>query len=123
MTPALADARKAPSLASLIASDIAIQGNVVGEGDLHVDGLIRGNVSVPRLSIGESGRIEGDIEAEVVETRGHITGAVNAHQVRLAASSHVEGDITHEELTIETGAYFQGRSLKRQARLEAPTEG
>jgi cytoskeletal protein CcmA (bactofilin family) len=34
----------------------------------------------------------------------------------------VDGDITHEQLAMETGAFFQGRSLKfqRQAQVAQP---
>ena len=69
---------------------------------------------VARLAIGETGRIEGSVQADVVEVRGRVTGAITAKQVRLYASAHVDGDITHEQLTMEAGAYFQGRSLRFQ---------
>jgi cytoskeletal protein CcmA (bactofilin family) len=111
--------RKAPKTASLIADDITIEGNVVGDGELHVDGVIRGDVRVPRLSVGETGHIEGAVLADAVETRGRIVGTITAKQVKLLGTCFVDGDITHEQLTMETGAFFQGRSLKFQ-RQPAP---
>ena len=111
--------RKAPKTASLIADDITIEGNIIGDGELHVDGGIRGDVRVPRLSVGETGHIEGSVQAEAVETRGRIVGAIVAKQVKLMGTCYVDGDITHEQLTMETGAFFQGRSLKFQ-RQAAP---
>ena len=117
--PAAPAPRKAPKTASLIADDITIEGNVVGDGELHVDGVIRGDVRVPRLSIGETGHIEGAVQAEVVEARGRIVGTVTAKHVKLLGTCYVDGDITHEQLTMETGAFFQGRSLKFQ-RQPAP---
>ena len=116
---AAAPARKSPKMASLIANDITIEGNVVGDGELHVDGVIRGDVRVPRLSVGESGHIEGSVQCEAVEARGRIVGSVTAKQVKLMGSRYIDGDITHEQLTMETGAFFQGRSLKFQ-RQPAP---
>jgi cytoskeletal protein CcmA (bactofilin family) len=113
--PSAPTARKSgPRVASLLAEDITIDGNLRGDGDTQVDGAIHGDVMVARLSIGESGRIEGSIQAEVVEVRGRVTGAITAKQVRLYASAHVDGDITHEQLTMEAGAYFEGRSLRLQ---------
>ena len=106
--------RKTPKTASLIADDITIEGNVVGDGELHVDGVIRGDVRVPRLSVGETGHIEGAVLADAVETRGRIVGTITAKQVKLLGTCFVDGDITHEQLTMETGAFFQGRSLKFQ---------
>jgi len=111
--------RKTPKTASLIADDITIEGNVVGDGELHVDGVIRGDVRVPRLSVGETGHIEGAVLADAVETRGRIVGTITAKQVKLMGTCFVDGDITHEQLTMETGAFFQGRSLKFQ-RQAAP---
>jgi cytoskeletal protein CcmA (bactofilin family) len=103
-----------PKVASLIAADTTIDGGVSGDTELHVDGVIRGDVGVARLSIGESGSIEGAIQAETVEARGRVVGSITAKQVRLYASCHIDGDITHEQLTMEAGAFFQGRSLKFQ---------
>jgi cytoskeletal protein CcmA (bactofilin family) len=108
-----------PKVASLIAADTTIDGGVSGDTELHVDGVIRGDVAVARLSIGESGQIEGAIQAESVEARGRVVGSITAKQVRLYASCHIDGDITHEQLTMEAGAFFQGRSLKFQ-RTSAP---
>lgn len=106
--------RRGPKVASLIADDISIEGDLRGDGELQVDGTIRGDVSVSRLTIGESGQVEGSIHAESVDVRGRVIGSITAKQVRLLATAHVDGDITHEQLTMEAGAFFQGRSLKFQ---------
>ena len=107
-------ARKTPRPASLISEDITIEGGVAGEGDLHVDGVIRGDVRIGHLTIGETGHIEGAIHADTVDARGRIIGTLTAKQVRLHGTAYVDGDITHEQLSVETGAFFQGRSLKFQ---------
>ncbi|WP_436061188.1 MULTISPECIES: bactofilin family protein [unclassified Phenylobacterium] len=106
--------RKAPKPASLISQDLTLEGGIVGEGELHVDGVIRGDVRVGRLTLGDTGHIEGSIQAESVDIRGRIIGTVTAKQVRLYGTAYVDGDITHEQLSVETGAFFQGRSLKFQ---------
>lgn len=116
--------RKGPKVASLIADDIAIEGNLRGDGEIQVDGTIRGDVSIARLSVGENGQIEGSVHAESADIRGRVIGSITAKQVRLFASAHVDGDITHEQLTMEAGAFFQGRSLKFQrAATPLPVSG
>lgn len=112
-------ARRAPKVASVISEDMSIQGNLLSEGEIHIDGKIIGDVKVARLTLGETGLIEGSVTAEAVEIRGKVVGPVTAKLVRLFASSHIEGDITHEQLAMETGAHFQGRSLK----LQRPASG
>jgi len=103
-----------PIPASLISNNITIEGNVTGEGELHIDGVVRGDVRVGKLTIGETGHIEGAVYADAVEARGRIVGTVTSKQVRLYGTAYVDGDITHEQLAMETGAFFQGRSLKFQ---------
>jgi cytoskeletal protein CcmA (bactofilin family) len=106
---------------SIIGKDLVLEGGVSGEGELHIDGLVRGDVRVSRLTIGETGRIEGTVAAELVEARGKVVGSITAKQIRLFATAFVDGDITHEQLAMETGASFQGRSLKFQ-RPAAPAQ-
>ena len=106
--------RKAPKPASLISQDLTLEGGIIGEGELHVDGVIRGDVRVGRLTLGDTGHIEGSVQAESIDIRGRIIGTVTAKQVRLFGTAYVYGDITHEQLSVETGAFFQGRSLKFQ---------
>ncbi len=101
-------------MAALISEDLTVNGGMVSEGEVHIDGKVCGDVKVARLTLGEGGMIEGAVTAETVEIRGKVVGPITAKLVRLFASSHVDGDITHEQLAMETGAYFQGRSLKLQ---------
>lgn len=113
--------RPKPKVASLISSGITIEGGVTGDGELQIDGVVRGDVRVGRLTVGETGHIEGSVYAEATEVRGRIVGSVTAKQVRLYGTSYIDGDITHEQLAMETGAFFQGRSLKFQRPAAAPT--
>ncbi len=103
---------------STLSSDLQFEGNVSGAGDLQVDGAIKGDVRVGRLIVGETGAIEGNVSADYLEVRGRIVGGVSGKQVKLVSTAYVDGDITAEQLSIDIGAYFQGRVL--QSRREAP---
>ncbi|NBB52999.1 cell shape determination protein CcmA [Rhizobium sp. CRIBSB] len=103
---------------STLSSDLKFEGNVTGNGDLQIDGQVKGDVRVGRLIVGETGAIEGSISADYVEVRGRVVGAVSGKQVKLVSTAYVDGDITAEQLSIDIGAYFQGRVL--QGRKEAP---
>ena len=113
--------RKSHKVASVIGDDVTITGSITGQGELHLDGTVRGEVTVERLSIGETGQVEGNVTAETVDIRGKLTGTISAKQVKLYGTAHVDGDITHEQLSMEPGAYFQGRSLKFQRQITATT--
>jgi cytoskeletal protein CcmA (bactofilin family) len=101
-------------LTSLVANDMTLEGNITGGGELQVDGTIKGDVRVERVTIGDTGQVDGGVFAEAVEVRGKVSGSITAKQVRLYGACHVDGDITHEQLAMETGAFFQGRSLRLQ---------
>ena len=103
---------------STLSSDLQFDGNISGGGDLQIDGAIKGDVRVGRLIVGETGAVEGGVSADYVEVRGRIVGNVSGKQVKLIATAYVDGDITAEQLSIDIGAYFQGRVL--QGRREPP---
>jgi cytoskeletal protein CcmA (bactofilin family) len=114
LSPESGPARKSsgPKVATLITNDITVEGNLTGDGELQIDCMIKGDVTVTRISIGETGRIEGAVTAESVEVRGRVTGSITAKQVRLYANAHLAGDLTYDQLTVEPGAFFEGRSMK-----------
>lgn len=103
---------------STLSSDLQFDGSISGGGDLQIDGAIKGDVRVGRLIVGETGAVEGGVSADYVEVRGRIVGNVSGKQVKLVATAYVDGDITAEQLSIDIGAYFQGRVL--QGRRDAP---
>ena len=99
------------AVASLVAEGVRLKGDLATEGDLHLDGSLEGDLRVGHLTLGESGAVSGTIQADSVEIRGRVTGAITARQVRLWATARVDGDISHAELAVEAGAHFVGRSL------------
>lgn len=120
---AAAPGPRGQKLASLVAADMTLEGNITSGGELQIDGTIKGDVRVERVTIGDGGHVDGGVFAEAVEVRGRVSGSITAKQVRLYGACHVDGDITHEQLAMETGAFFQGRSLRlqRPATVAQPT--
>src|SRR5580698_5491445 len=104
---------------SLIGADMLLEGDISGGGEIQIEGTIKGDIRVEHVTVGDGGAVEGGIYAEAVEVRGKVSGSITAKQVRLYGACHVDGDITHEQLAMETGAFFQGRSLRLQ-RQSAP---
>ncbi len=94
---------------SIISPDLKIVGNLKSNGAIQIDGTIEGDIDVPLLTVGEQGNVNGSTVAETVRIFGTISGQVWAKTVRLAESAKVTADITHETLTIEAGAYFEGK--------------
>jgi cytoskeletal protein CcmA (bactofilin family) len=96
-------------VASMLGADLVFEGSITGDGELLVDGAVKGDIHVARLVIGEHAHVEGTVRGASVEVRGRVMGNVEGKAVHLLQSAHVEGDITHEQLSIDVGAFFQGR--------------
>jgi cytoskeletal protein CcmA (bactofilin family) len=101
-----------PKPASMFGQGLTIRGDVVGDVEVHLDCVVLGDVKVGKLIVGPNARIEGSVVSQATEIHGLVIGAVTAQSVRLYSTARVDGDITHEQLAMETGAEFQGRSMK-----------
>lgn len=95
---------------NIIGSGTDIVGDLKSNGDLRIDGSIKGTiVSTGKVVVGTSGRVDGKINCQNAD----ISGEVKAHIVviellSLKASAVVSGDILTNKLAIEPGAVFTG---------------
>ena len=112
--------RSAPSI---ISADLLVQGALVSQGDMQIDGTVEGDIRSVTLMVGNGAIIKGEIVAEEVVVRGRIEGRIRARRVQLDASAVVIGDILQEQLTVAAGATFEGTCRKSTdpLNLQAPT--
>ncbi len=101
-----------PATASHIGADLTVIGNLVSKGEVHIDGQLQGDLHALQITVGESARITGGVVADEIIVRGAISGSIRGRRVVLQSSSHVEGDVFHQQLGIEQGAYFEGKSRR-----------
>lgn len=94
---------------SVLGADVAIKGNVEASADLHVDGVVEGDLLCTSLVQGESSRIEGGITADAARLSGTVKGTINVRELVILKSARIEGDVHYETLTIEQGANVDGR--------------
>lgn len=99
---------KRPSSPSIISSDLTITGDMVSDGELHIDGHVEGDIRCRVLIVGVNAQINGSIQADIARVHGSINGHLYARSVFLACPAKVTGDITHERLEIEPGAFLEG---------------
>lgn len=109
---------KKEQVPSVIAKDIHMLGNVVSEGMVDFDGKLDGNIRCDSLVVRNNAFIKGEILANSVSVYGKVKGLIRSKNVHLHATCHVEGIIMHEALTIEDGAYLDGK-CKRTDKLES----
>lgn len=111
---------------SAVLAGTSVMGNIDCEGDLVIDGTVRGSVRAQRLTIGHEGLIEGDVSADNLRIGGRIKGPIHTRHVHLEQKSEVEGDITTETIAIDTGArltgaVWQGQQQQQQQQPERYT--
>ncbi len=98
---------------SVIDSWLTITGTLESEGDVRVEGKIRGDIRCNHLVVGREATVSGDIIAEEAVVRGRVKGSIRANRVILQDSACVESDIYHKTLSVDEGACFDGQSCHR----------
>lgn len=123
--------RKTTRVDTLIGQQTELQGDIVFTGGLHVDGVVRGNVSASDdsssiLTLSEHGTIEGEVSVPHIVLNGTVIGDVHASsRVELAAAARVTGNVYYNLIEMAMGAEVNGslvhRSEANQPRLIADT--
>jgi len=95
---------------NLISTGTKITGDIIAEGDIRIDGYLKGNIkSKGRLVIGTSGSIEGEILCGSIEIAGSFKGKLSSSELlTLKATAVVTGDIITPRLSVEPGSLFTG---------------
>ena len=97
---------------TVIGNGLKIVGNVTAEGLVEVNGQIEGDLHCTSLVVSPKAQIVGSITADRVVVNGRVEGPIQGGEVVLKSQAHVVGDIRHHSLTIEKGAYFDGRAAQ-----------
>ena len=101
--------RSANSAPSIIGSDVTIKGDVTTLGEIQLDGTVEGDVRSAALTIGEQGSVQGIVTAEEVIVKGTVNGQIKGRNIRLEKTAKVRGDLFHETLSVEAGAFIEGK--------------
>ncbi len=95
---------------TILGKDTTFTGTVEVKGGLRIDGVVKGKIiSSDEVTIGSTGMVEAQIEANSVVVAGRLLGDIVASdRIELQANSDVEGDLRSKSLVIEQGAVFCG---------------
>ena len=108
----------------LIGAGTTVEGNVIFDGGLRVDGQVRGNILVQdgkagTLVVSEQARIEGEIRVPHVVINGTIVGPVHSSEyVELQAQASVTGDVHYNTLEMQLGAVVEGRLVHENPKAD-----
>ena len=108
---------------TLIGEHIAIQGDIRGEGDLVIEGSVKGSVRLEKyhLIVGPKGKVEAEINAGNVTVSGHLTGNIMAlEKVAITKDADFNGEIKAKSISVEDGAYLKAAiELERGSHMQA----
>jgi cytoskeletal protein CcmA (bactofilin family) len=93
-----------------IAEKLKIVGSLTAEGAIEVNGNLEGDLTCASLDVSRKAHIRGSVQADRIVVNGTIEGPIRGRVVVLRSRAHVVGDIMAKTLSIEKGAFFDGRS-------------
>ena len=104
------------SVRNLIGNGTVFKGDIESNGDIRIDGRLIGSVkSNGKISVGQTGIIEGDLTCKQAEISGVVKGNINTEELTaLKSTSKVEVDLNTKQLLIEVGAQFTGKCVMGQ---------
>lgn len=106
---------------TMIAKGTEITGDVVFEGGLLVEGVVKGNIhatpgSEALLRLSEAGVIEGDIQVPNVVINGKVSGNVfSPGHVELASKAVVNGNVHYNLIEMVMGSEVNGSLVHDQS--------
>lgn len=96
---------------SLVSLSTVVRGNISGTGSLHIEGRVRGDISVTGdVILGPQAQVAGNIAGATVSVDGALEGDINASvALSIGSGAKVVGDLSAPNIGIEEGALVRGR--------------
>lgn len=94
---------------SLIGGDVTISGNLTASVDLHVDGVVEGDIVCAALVQGPDSRIVGHVTAQSARLAGLVDGSITAQELMVESSARITGDVRYATISIAAGSRIEGR--------------
>jgi cytoskeletal protein CcmA (bactofilin family) len=98
------------SAKTILGPTIEIEGEIEGDEDLVIQGIVRGKIVSQRdLTVDSSGHVEAAVSTQNLAIAGRVTGNVDASQrVEVREAGKMVGDIKAPRVVLADGAKFKG---------------
>ena len=102
---------------TIIGEGIDFSGEVNTEGNIHVDGLMKGNIKAQEVVVGPKGDFDGEITADILIVNGNIRGKFNIKSLQVRKNGVLHGKIKYDVIIVEAGGRILGElGLNRQSK-------
>jgi cytoskeletal protein CcmA (bactofilin family) len=99
---------------TVISQGVEINGELILDAKLHVDGKIKGEIrSRTDVSIGITGEVEGTVVARNMVICGLLTGKVDCDCVEIMPTGRLFGEVVSKSFVVEPGGRFSGDNRRR----------
>lgn len=110
---------------SVLGANSVMEGILRSNANVRLDGTFTGTLEINgNILVGETARINADINARNISIAGAVRGNVNGKKVQLLRTGRVWGDIRATALTTEEGAFIDGKitMISHEAANQPPEE-
>ena len=108
---------RAPKVSTVIGENTVINGDLIFESGLHLDGSVKGDISGAEgqevtLTISEKGEVVGDVRVNHMILNGAVIGDVYVSgRVELAPQAKVTGSLYYNLLEMAMGSEVNGQLI------------
>ncbi|WP_446008099.1 bactofilin family protein [Candidatus Electrothrix sp.] len=112
-------------IASVLAKEMVITGEINFKGKARFDGTVQGDITGEYLILSDTAQVVGNITVTTLVCHGKVEGNVIAEVVTAHATSEIHGILKSQNLTVESGASLEGEihSSSRKQNANPNTAG
>ena len=99
---------------SIISEGFEFIGEVRSQGDLTVDGILRGTLSLNAVLVGAGGVLEGDVSCNRMCVKGMFSGRLECTDLIVGSAAVIDGNIAFQSITIQRGGVIKGMVFKKE---------
>lgn len=98
--------------ATVIATGVCIEGNIMSGEFIHIHGTLKGNIHTEEgiVKVAQGGCVEGYIECRTLIVDGSVEGQCASGALEIAENGFISGTISYQSLTIKKGGVFLGHA-------------
>ena len=109
---------------TIIGEGIDFSGEVNTEGNIHIDGIMRGAIKAQEVVVGPKGDFDGEITADILIVNGNIKGKFNIKNLQVRKNGVLQGKIKYEVIIVEAGGKILGElGINKQNKSNSSKNG
>ncbi len=114
-------------ITTLIGKGVYVEGNIRVLSSIDIQGVLKGNITaVGNITVGEEGRVSGNIIAKNVDIKGNVDGNLTATEsAALDSRATLNGDLFTAKVNFAEGSTFNGKCTmirRKELRVDQNTK-